>query len=581
MNRKLINVIIACICTLVVNAQELSLKKGMVIKKTIKIKKGTYNIDAFDSLDKAVIVIEGNNIIVDFNRAILRGSAGKTKPDQFFGTAVMIRKGKNITIRNLVARGYKIALFASGIEGLIIENCDFSYNYRPSLNSFEEKLLPGWSYYHANENDQWMQHGAAMYLKYSDNLLVKNCKVTGGQNALMLTACNDGQFYNNDFSFNSGFGIGMYRCSNNKVLYNKLDFNVRNYGPGAVKGMQNSAGILVYDKSNDNMFYKNSATHCGQGFLLLTGTRTSNTYYETSRGNRIWSNDFSYAAGNGIDITSSSSHIYDNRFFECEAGIRGEYCIYTTIANNKFRNNSVGIVLERGQHNRIESNILFRDQEAIRLSGQQVKQSFQTDSIESSSAKSIDYIIHLNSFNQHPLVYNFTRTDSLRIYNNRYSFTDEIFRIDSSVTNIDSLPLESIDTTLSFPYVKGPMDPFKGRGKLAGRDKIMITEWGPYDFRYPIVWNSNPTDSSGQLKFEVLGPKGKWKLVSVRGIELAGKKTDTLPSEFTASLLPGVLNDFEIILEFSGQSFTDPFGNKIPANKPYRFVFRKQPDLPD
>ena len=114
--------------------------------------------------------------------------------------------------------------------------------------------------YHHNEKDEWLRYGAAMYLRNCNGAVITQCAVTGGQNALMMMQCTDAVIYNNDFSFNSGIGLGMYRCSNNKVLYNRINFNVRGYSDGVYNRGQDSAGILVYEQSNDNLFYKNLRT---------------------------------------------------------------------------------------------------------------------------------------------------------------------------------------------------------------------------------------------------------------------------------------------------------------------------------
>ena len=129
--------------------------KGLKISRSVKIKKQTYKLDAPVSMDGALIIIEGSNITVDFSNAILKGSNLKKNPDEFFGAAVLIRSGNNITIKNLKARGYKVALMAKGITNLTIENCDLSYNYRQHLNSTQEKEdISDWLSHHQNENSQ-------------------------------------------------------------------------------------------------------------------------------------------------------------------------------------------------------------------------------------------------------------------------------------------------------------------------------------------------------------------------------------------------------------------------------------------
>lgn len=551
------------------------LAKGMVITKSVKIKKASYNLDAYDSLNKSAIVIEGNNIVVDFGNSVLNGNTKKLTPDQFIGVAIIIKDSRNVTIKNLTAKGYKVAIIAKNISGLKIENCDFSYNYRQHLNSTQEKEdISDWLSHHHNENDEWLRYGAAIYLRGCNNFSVSSCKVTGGQNALMLMECNNGTVYNNDFCFNSGLGIGMYKSSGNRIMYNKLDFNVRGFSDGIYSRGQDSAGILVYEQSSDNLFYNNSVTHSGDGFFLWAGQTTMDTGKGGCNGNRIVNNDFSYAPTNGVEVTFSSNQIIRNRIFECENGIWGGYSYNTFISSNQFRNNKVAIAIEHGQHNKIDNNIFYRDKEAIRLWSRK-EQPSDWGYAKYHDTRSVDYLIALNSFNQNPLVYNIVGTDSLKIFNNRYSTVGRISKMDSTATNIDSNAIDLVDVNAKYPVVKNAINPFKGNAKFAGRKNIMVTEWGPYDFRYPIIWNTNPTDTSGTMKFDVLGPKGKWKLVSMKGVELDKMLADTFPNKFSAKKLSSAKNDIEIVAEYSGPSFTDQFGNTIPANTPYQFAFRK------
>ncbi|MEP7145045.1 MAG: hypothetical protein ABI707_19320, partial [Ferruginibacter sp.] len=87
--------------TNLINAQarETVLHKGDIITKSIKVKKGTYSFDVRDSL-LPVLVIEGDNIIVDFNGALLKGGMQEMQPNTFTGTGIIIRKGKNIVLKN-------------------------------------------------------------------------------------------------------------------------------------------------------------------------------------------------------------------------------------------------------------------------------------------------------------------------------------------------------------------------------------------------------------------------------------------------------------------------------------------------
>ena len=229
MNKKIVCFSVLLIQCCLVQAQvrkpvgEKILKQGMVITEDTKIKKGIYKLDTSHDLDHPVIVIDGYRITVDFNNVTLQGSNTTKKPDEFFGVAIIISsKSSNITIKNLKVKGYKVALLAKDVTSLTVENCDFSYNYRQHLNSTQEKEdVSDWMSYHRNENDEWLRYGAAMYLRNCNMAIIRNCTVTGGQNALMMTDCNDGLVINNDFSFNSGIGIGCIAAITMKLFITK------------------------------------------------------------------------------------------------------------------------------------------------------------------------------------------------------------------------------------------------------------------------------------------------------------------------------------------------------------------------
>lgn len=574
MLKKLIS-LCACILFLSAVQAEVPLKKGLLITRSLKANKAVFELDASDSLSQPVITITGNDVVVDFNGAVLNGNSRNLLPDQFRGVAIMIRDGKNITIKNLTAKGYKLAVLAKNVDGLKIENCDFSYNYRQHLNSTQEKEdISDWLSHHHNENDEWLRYGAAIYLKGCNNFVVSNCRVTGGQNALMMTECNNGTVYNNDFSFNSGLGIGMYRSSGNKIMYNKLDFNVRGYSHGVYSRGQDSAGILVYEQSSHNLFYNNSVTHGGDGFFLWAGQTTMDTGKGGCNDNTVWNNDFSYAPTNGVEVTFSRNQIMHNRIFECDHAIWGGYSYGTVISGNQFRNNRIAIAIEHGQHNTIDNNIFYKDGEAIRL-WSRPQQPSDWGYGKYHDTRSVDYTMVLNSFNQNPLVYNISGTDSIRIFNNRYSGVDRIFKLDSSVTHLDTAAFEFTEKSTNPPLVKDPINPFKGNARFAGRKNILVNEWGPYDFGYPLIWNTNPVDTSELMRFDVLGPGGKWKIISSKGVEVESTGADGFPSVFTARKLPASRTDIEIIAEYTGPAFTDQFGNRHPASTPYRFTFAK------
>ena len=581
MIKQILTIFSVCLLVAIVHGQDKPLLKGMKISKTIKIRKGIYQINADNNLEQSVILIEGNNLTVDFNSIILKGSNSKKNPDEFVGIGLIIRNSKNVIIKNLKAKGYKVALLAKNTEGLVLDNCDFSYNYRQHLNSTQEKEdVSDWMSYHHNEQDEWLRYGAAIYLRNCNSAIIKNCRVTGGQNALMMMECDDGMIYNNDFSFNSGIGLGMYHCSRNKVMYNKINFNVRGYSHGVYNRGQDSAGILVYEQSNNNFFYKNSATHSGDGFFLWAGQKTMDNGQGGCNDNMIMGNNFSYAVANGVEATFSRNSIVDNRLFECDYGIWGGYSYGSNISSNKFKDNRVDIAIEHGQQNKITYNIFYQGKEALRLWAR-AEQPADWGYAKYRDTKSHDYVIAFNNFNNCQTILNVNHTSKINIFSNVYGTDESVFKIDSTVTDFDTTINKelydqlSVDTTVSIPEVPKPNDPFKSAGKLAGRKNILITEWGPYDFRSPIIWDTNPTDAGDTMKFDLLGPSGKWKIKSFKGVENISSMKGEFPASITAQKIKGDRIDISIELEYTGSSLTTPLGEIIAAGKPYKFSFRK------
>ena len=562
-------------------SQEKPISKGLKISKSVKFQKQTYKLDADTSLNKPIIVIEGNNIIVDFNNSTLKGSNSKKYPDQFFGVAIFVKGGKNITIKNLKAKGYKIALLAKNVTNLTIDNCDFSYNYRQHLNSTQEKEdISDWLSHHQNEKDEWLRYGSAIYLRDCDSMTIKNTKVNGGQNALMITNCNYGKIYNNDFSFNSGLGIGMYRSSFNTIAYNKINFNVRGYSHGVYNRGQDSAGILIYEQSNSNYFYKNSVTHSGDGFFLWAGQTTMDTGKGGCNDNKLVKNDFSFAPTNGIEVTFSRNTIKDNRIIECDHGIWGGYSYNTVISGNLFRSNRIAIAIEHGQENSIDYNIFYDNKEAIRLWSRK-EQPPDWGYAKNRDTKSRDYRITYNNFNSNPIVFNLNRTERLNVFGNIYDEYETLFKIDSTVIELDTTRNEemfkdiTLDSTEQIPNILNPQNPFRGQGILAGRQNILITEWGPYDFRYPIIWNTNPTDTTGIMKFDLIGPKGKWRIKSFKGVKDVSLMNGSFPATITATKIVSDRTDIQIELEYIGSAITTQLGEMVVAGKPFAFSFKK------
>jgi len=290
----------------------------------------------------------------------LEGTAPTVDPDQRRGTGILV-EGKNITIRNLRVRGYKLGLVARNSPGLKIIDSDFSYNWKQRLLSgFDREDGADWMSYHRNERDEWLRYGAGIYLRKCDGFEVRGTTIRGGQCGLMIMESNRGLAWNNDFSFLSAVGLGLYLSSDNRIMHNKIDWCVRGYSHGVYNRGQDSTGILIYEQSNRNVFAYNSATHGGDGFFLWAGQTTMDTGKGGCNDNLLYANDLSHSPANAIEATFSRNQFIYNLLVDNWHGVWGGYSFDTPIIANVFGFNGESIAIEHGQNNTIEGN-WFRD----------------------------------------------------------------------------------------------------------------------------------------------------------------------------------------------------------------------------
>lgn len=351
-----------------VATQPVSLKTGMTISRSTTIAKNTYLLPSSAEDGKGgAILVKGNGITVDFGGATLRGTPETVEPNERKGTAVYV-EGRNVTIKNLNAHGYKIGLVARNSPGIKIENCDFSYNWKQRLlSTLDREDGADWMSFHRNEKDEWLRFGCGIYLRKCDGFEVKSCTVRGGQSGLYLMESNKGKIWNNDFSFLSAVGLAMYLSSDNKIMHNNIDWCVRGYSHGRWNRGQDSAGIIIYEQCMRNVFAYNSVTHGGDGFFLWAGQSTMDTGKGGCNDNLLYGNDWSHAPTNGIEATFSRNKFVNNLIMECWHGIWGGFSWETLVLGNIFAYNAEGIALEHGQDNQFLNNIFYRDTTALAI----------------------------------------------------------------------------------------------------------------------------------------------------------------------------------------------------------------------
>jgi nitrous oxidase accessory protein NosD len=501
----------------------IELQPGMIITQSVLVVPKTYRFAG------PPIIVRGNNITIDFRGATLQGTDPGADPDQARDTAIVIDGGSNIRITNARIRGYKIGILARGTQQLTLRANDLSDNWKPRLFSLiEHESLVDWLSFHHNEKDEWLRFGAAMYLQDVKGATVRGNTVLGGMNGLLLVRTTGAMIRDNNFSFNSGLGIGLYRSSDDTIIRNRIDYNVRGYSHRFYTRGQDSADLLLFEQSSRNVVALNSLTHGGDGVFLWAGQTTMDSGTGGANDNLFYDNDVSYATANGIEATFSRNEIIANRAWGSEYGVWGGYSFQTEIVGNDFRGNRTGVAIEHGQDNVIALNQFDRDSTAIRL---------WADSIEPSDW---GYPKHHD-----------TRSRNYRLGGNQFSGNRTILNV-RNTTGLDTSAVVSRPVTPAFIGNQRRISP-----PLAQRDRsaIIVDEWGPYDWTTPKLW---PVDSTRAipLRLVTLGPGGRWILASQKGVTTLSLAAGRIGDTIAVTPRRDATGNWELTLESGGKRFS-------------------------
>ncbi|MGE5243233.1 MAG: NosD domain-containing protein, partial [Betaproteobacteria bacterium] len=555
-------------------AVEVALRAGLVIDRSTTVRPGTYRI-ASASLDGPAIVIRGHDIVVDFDGAVLEGSPGGEAPDRFAGLAVLVDGGERITIRNARIRGYKVAILARHVRGLTLTGNDVSYNWKPRLYSgVEHESFADWLTYHHNERDEWLRYGAGIYLSDVDGASIDRNRAVQGQNGLMATRSRALRIWNNEFSFLSGIGVGLYRTTDSTIMHNRIDWCVRGYSEGFYNRGQDSAGLLMYEQSSRNVVAYNSVTHGGDGLFLWAGQSTMDTGEGGSNDNLFYGNDFSFAPANGIEATFSRNTFAANRIEGNWHGVWGGYSFDSVIADNTFVSNDEGIAIEHGRDNTIVGNTFTGGGVAVRL-WMNRQQDPSWAYVKRHETSSRDYLIAGNTFDGSHVGLQLTDTPGVVSAGNRFERVgaDVERHGDTGGYRVEQTAPARAKTIVPPARMADGVDAMIPPADRRGRDAIIVDDWGPYDWRSPKLWPAGRSDAS-PLKLRVLGPPGRWTLASIRGGTVSARAGE-VPGEIAVAASPGRFVDVDVALRYVGGEVVTATGTTIPAGRPYVFRYSR------
>lgn len=498
-----------------------------------------------DANGDGVIQVAAPDITIEFAQgSVLRGSPADRRPDEYKGYGIRLSGQANVTIRGAKVSGFWGGLWATKADGLVLDGIDASDNRRAYLRSTPAaEDGADWMFPHQNDENQWLtQYGAAIYVEDSSRVTVCNSRVYHGQNALCLDGVNDSKVYDNDFSFNSGWGVAMWRSSRNVVSRNAVDFCVRGYSHKVYNRGQDSAGILVFEQNNENVIAENSVTHGGDGFFGFAGREALGEAGEhpvewyKRRGNTdnlLIGNDFSYAPAHGIEMTFSFGNRFLNNRLVGNAicGVWGGYSQDTLIAGNVFEANGEmgyglergGVNIEHGRGNRVVHNRFEGNKCGVHYWGGPNPDFMKRGWAKANGIESTDNLIAANTFKGDVLAFHFRGSGDVTIGPNTLTDVgrDLVAEPDYKVTRDDTVKVDAPPTP-EYP-VFGKTRPVGARPSLRGRQHIIMTEWGPWDHASPLV---RLREATGRAVVYDLHEMPRGLKVTVEGAGLAGRLVD-------------------------------------------------------
>jgi len=518
-----------------------------------------------DVSDRGVIVVGAPDIEIEFAQgSVLRGSPTNTRPDEYKGYGIRLNGQAGVKIHGARISGFWCGLCAAKAAGLVLEGIDASDNRRAYLKSTPVAEDEGdWLYGHNNDQHEWLKtYGAALYIEDSASVIVRNSRVWHGQNALCLDRVTASRVYDNDFSFNSGWGIALWRCTGNVISRNAVDFCIRGYSHGVYNRGQDSAGIFVFEQNNENVFAENSVTHGGDGFFGFAGREAIGEIgdhpveWYKRRGNTdnvLVGNDLSYAAAHGIENTFSFGNKYLNNRIVGNAicGVWAGYSRETLIAGNDFGSNGEmgyglergGVNIDHGGDNLILHNSFVRNKCGVHLWGGANPDFEKRGWAKANGYASTGSVISGNTFESDSLAFQSRGPGQVVLGPNKLVGIDKEIVADATyqVTRDDKRIVEV--PTVPAHEAFGNTRPVGARPELRGRENIIMTEWGPWDHVTPLV--RMVKSAGGRAVFDVLKvPSADVRVETsgdhVRGV-LAGKQAKADESAITVSATePGV-----------------------------------------
>jgi len=353
----------------------------------IKFMAGNYIFS--DSPANGVIQIDGqHNIILDGDSCTVDGVG-------FEGYMIKINNSQDVVIKNFdsVFR-YKYAVYITNSEHITIDGNVFSLNKVDSL---------GWI-------DVWADYnlalggGVMMYQSRGSNIFDNT--MTLQNDGVALYHCDSINIYNNDFSWNTSYGIRMFWTDTCHIYLNNCSHVNR-----PLTNPSDCAALLMII-SNANMVENNDLSYSGDGVFL-----GQYQHSDIPNNNYFAFNECSYSPHNAIEATFADGNIYKHNLCNySHYGMWLGYSFNSVVDSNEINGNyQSGVAIDRGFNNYVANNKINGNPIGIEL--------WEGSPITGyANQYSLDYDIQNNTFEGNSLAISASKTEHSHIFDNSFNY---------------------------------------------------------------------------------------------------------------------------------------------------------------
>jgi len=433
---------------------------NMVINSYSNIKFIPNNYVFTDPDSNGVIQINGqHNIILD-------GDSCKVNGQIFKGYMIKISNSHHVTIKNFDSVfAYKYAVHIINSHHITIDSNTFCHNKVDSS---------GWI-------DVWADYtkalGGGVMMYQSRSARISNNTMTMQNDGVALYHCDSINIGNNDFSWNTSYGIRMFWTDTCNIYQNNCSHVNR------PKTDPSDCAALLMIVSNSNRVTNNDLSWSGDGVFLGQYQHSA-----TPNNNLFEYNECSYSPHNAIEATFADGNVYKHNLCNySHYGMWLGYSFGTVVDSNEINGNyDSGIAIDRGFNNQVTNNTISDNPTGIAL--------WEGSPITGyTNQYSKDYDIHSNIFNGNSLAVSLSKTEHTHMTGNEFLYSQSASVSLDGQSNLDTITGNTFTEPTAFHFQNNSTWDIYAPGNLfMPSDSLMILDK---------MYDKNRVPSLGQVNW--------------------------------------------------------------------------------